>query len=66
MGTWNTIFLMAWTAILHLIHSSGTRAELKKIGPMVAKKLWEDRIMRAKAGKAVATVETELKKAANE
>lgn len=66
MGTWNTIFLMAWTAILHLIHSSSTRAELKKVGPMIAKKLWEDRIMRAKASKAVATVDAELKKVASE
>lgn len=66
MSTTNAIILMVWTGILHLMHSSAVKSEIKKIGPMIAKKLWEDRAMRAQALKAVKTVETEVKRAGND
>lgn len=66
MGTWNTVIVMVWTMALHILHRSSVQSEIKKIGPMIAKKLWEDRAMRAKGIAAVKTVDAELKKAANE
>lgn len=66
MNTTNTLILMAWTGIWHLMHSASVKSEIRKIGPMIAKKLWEDRAMRAQALKAVKTVETEVKRAGND
>lgn len=66
MNLTNTIVVMVWTAILHLLHSNGVKAEIRKIGPVIAKKLWEDRIMRAKAQAVIKTVETEVKREGND
>lgn len=66
MNGWYALILGAWTGLLHLAHSAGVKAEIKKIGPMVAKKLWEDRVMRAKAQTAIQRADAAIKEAAKE
>lgn len=66
MTGWYALALAGWTGILHLLHSAGIKSEIKKIGPMVARKLWEDRAMRAKAQTAIQKADAAIKKAANE
>lgn len=61
MTGWYALLLGGWTAILHLFTSGAIKAEIKKFGPTLAKKLYEDRVMRARAQTAIQKADAAVK-----